>query len=343
MEVFAEGAYPDDETRSAVTIGVYDGVHVGHRHVLRRLCETAAARGLRSAVVTFDPHPASIVAPERAPLLLTSVERRLELLAALGIDRCVVVGFDESVATEPPASFVERVLVDELHAAVVVVGEDFRFGHDRAGDVALLRAVAATVGFEVVPVALDGADGQPISSSRIREDLARGDVAPHDRAPDPVGAASATRRPTSLSTRASRSPRSASTRAPGRGPRGRPRPRRSPSGIAPRSTRTASCWSRRTCATSTPTSTASARGSSSSSGSVASRSSTRSTNSWHRSRRTWTRPGRCSRDERRRRNRAHQPDACRCTLQRCTQLRRALKILPPAHGRTPLQLTVKSL
>jgi riboflavin kinase / FMN adenylyltransferase len=177
MEVFAEGAYPDDATRTAVTIGVYDGVHVGHRLVLQRLCETAAARGLRSAVVTFDPHPASIVAPERAPLLLTSVERRLELLAELGIDRCVVVGFDESVATEPPASFVERVLVGELHAAVVVVGEDFRFGHDRAGDVALLRAVAGSGGFDVEPVALDGVGGEPISSSRIRALLAVGDVA----------------------------------------------------------------------------------------------------------------------------------------------------------------------
>ncbi|HEV3327758.1 MAG TPA: bifunctional riboflavin kinase/FAD synthetase [Acidimicrobiales bacterium] len=177
MEVFAEGAYPEDATRTAVTIGVYDGVHVGHRHVLQRLRETAAARGLRTAVVTFDPHPASIVAPERAPLLLTSVERRLELLAELGIDRCVVVGFDESVATEPPASFVERVLVDELHAAVVVVGEDFRFGHDRAGDVALLRAVAGSGGFDVEPVALDGAGGEPISSSRIRALLADGDVA----------------------------------------------------------------------------------------------------------------------------------------------------------------------
>jgi len=175
MEVFAEGAYPDDETRSAVTIGVYDGVHVGHRHVLRRLCETAAARGLRSAVVTFDPHPASIVAPERAPLLLTSVERRLELLAALGIDRCVVVGFDESVATEPPASFVERVLVDELHAAVVVVGEDFRFGHDRLGDVALLSSVGTRRGFVVDATPIYG-DSERWSSTAVRSALLRDDV-----------------------------------------------------------------------------------------------------------------------------------------------------------------------
>jgi riboflavin kinase / FMN adenylyltransferase len=177
MEVFAEGAYPADAPRSAVTIGVYDGVHLGHQHVLARLRATASARALPTAVVTFDPHPASVVAPERAPRLLLSVERRLELLAGLGIDRCVVVGFDEAVATESPADFVERVLARGLRAAAVVVGEDFRFGHDRAGDVALLRAVASTHGFDVEPVALDGAGGRPISSSRIREELAQGDVA----------------------------------------------------------------------------------------------------------------------------------------------------------------------
>lgn len=177
MEVFAEGAYPDDAPRSAVTIGVYDGVHLGHRHVLSALTATASARGLPTAVVTFDPHPASVVAPKRAPLLLTSVERRLELLGDLGIDRCVVLGFDELVATEPPAAFVERVLVGELRAEAVVVGENFRFGHDRAGDVALLRAIAGTGGFEVEPVALDAADGEPISSSRIRAMLTDGDVA----------------------------------------------------------------------------------------------------------------------------------------------------------------------
>jgi len=177
MEVFAEGAYPADAPRCAVTIGVYDGVHLGHRHVLARLHEVAADRGLPTAVVTFDPHPASVVAPTRAPLLLSSVERRLELLAVLGIDRCVVVGFDELVATEPPAGFVERVLVGQLRAEAVVVGENFRFGHDRAGDVALLRAIAPTGGFEVEPVPLDAAGGEPISSSRIRARLADGDVA----------------------------------------------------------------------------------------------------------------------------------------------------------------------
>jgi len=177
VQVFSEGAYPEDGARSAVSIGVYDGVHLGHRHVLERLHDLAAARGLVTVVVTFDPHPAAVVAPERAPALLTTIDRRLELLAACGIERCVVVGFDPLRSSQEPASFVERVLVDELRAAAVVVGEDFRFGHGRAGDVALLQALSGPDRFDVEPVALDGKDGEPITSTRIRGLLAAGDVA----------------------------------------------------------------------------------------------------------------------------------------------------------------------
>lgn len=177
MQVFAEGTYPVDDSRAAVTVGVYDGVHLGHRHVLAQLRSLAEARGLQTVVVTFDPHPAAVVAPERAPLSLCSFERRLELLAATGIDRCVVVGFDPARSSQDPAAFVQAVLVDELRAAAVVVGENFRFGHRRAGDVGLLRDLSAAGGYEVVPVALDAADGEPISSTRIRGLLAAGDVA----------------------------------------------------------------------------------------------------------------------------------------------------------------------
>ena len=177
MEVYAAGAVPRDASASAVTVGVYDGVHLGHRHVLARLGAIAADQGLATTVVTFDPHPASIVAPEHAPRLLTTVARRLELLGDLGVDRVVVVAFNEQRATQEPASFVEEVLVGELRAATVVVGENFRFGRGRRGDVGLLQSLAPTCGFSVEPVALDGADGAPISSSRIRELVARGDVA----------------------------------------------------------------------------------------------------------------------------------------------------------------------
>jgi riboflavin kinase / FMN adenylyltransferase len=177
VQVFAEGAYPEDGTRSAVTIGVYDGVHLGHLHVLARLEAHAANLGLTTVVVTFDPHPAAIVAPERAPTLLVSLDRRLVLLGDAGIDRCLIVGFDPARSSQEPSSFVERVLVDELRASAIVVGENFRFGHGRAGNVDLLRSLAGSGGFEVEGVALDDAAGTPISSTRIRELLAGGDVA----------------------------------------------------------------------------------------------------------------------------------------------------------------------
>jgi riboflavin kinase / FMN adenylyltransferase len=177
MEVFAEGAYPTDAPPAAISVGVYDGVHLGHRHVLAQLRDRAAANGLPTLVVTFDPHPAAVVDPRRAPAMLCTLARRLELLDAFGIDRCVVVGFDAERAQERAESFVDRVLVEELHASVVVVGENFRFGHDREGDVDLLARSAKLAGFDVEPVALDAADGAPITSSRIRGLVADGDVA----------------------------------------------------------------------------------------------------------------------------------------------------------------------
>jgi riboflavin kinase/FMN adenylyltransferase len=176
MEVFAEGSYPTDASPAAISVGVYDGVHLGHRHVLDRLRERARLLGLETLVVTFDPHPASVVDPARAPALLCTLERRLELLSECGIDRCVVVTFDADRAAEPASSFVTNVLTGELHAAVVVVGENFRFGHDRQGDVELLASFATRGGFEVEPVALDAVGGAPITSSRIRDAVVRGDV-----------------------------------------------------------------------------------------------------------------------------------------------------------------------
>jgi riboflavin kinase/FMN adenylyltransferase len=177
MEVFAEGSYPTDPSPAAITVGVYDGVHLGHRHVLARLCARASALGLPSLVVTFDPHPATVVDPSRTPALLCTLERRFELLAEVGIDRCVVVGFDPDRAAERAASFVDRVLVDELRASLVVVGEDFHFGHEREGDVALLSTYAQRGSFDVEPIALDATDGVPITSSRIRSLVVSGDVA----------------------------------------------------------------------------------------------------------------------------------------------------------------------
>ena len=162
---------------SAVTIGAYDGVHLGHRYLLTELQRQARPRRLSTVVVTFDQHPATVVRPESAPLVLTDLEQKLELLASTGVDRTLVVPFDAVRAQESAQDFVVEVLVRALGARVVVVGQDFHFGHKRAGNVALLRTMGKEHGFEVVGLALeqDGTD-QPVSSTRIRHLLAAGDV-----------------------------------------------------------------------------------------------------------------------------------------------------------------------
>jgi riboflavin kinase/FMN adenylyltransferase len=161
-----------------VTIGAYDGVHLGHRHILGELRRQAEERGLTSVVVTFDRHPATVVRPQSAPLLLTDREQKLELLAAAGIDLTLVVPFDQARANETAEEFVLEVLVRALGARLVVVGEDFHFGHRRAGNVELLTQMGARHGFDVVGLALDeDASRQVVSSTRVRELLASGDVA----------------------------------------------------------------------------------------------------------------------------------------------------------------------
>ena len=163
---------------TVVTIGAYDGVHLGHQRLIAAVRDLAAARGCASAVVTFDRHPALIVRPASAPKLLTDLETRLELLAATGLDYAVVVRFDEARSKEPAADFVTSVLVGCLAVKVVVVGHDFHFGHDREGNVALLQLLGPSLGFEVCGVGLfdDGLGGGPISSTRIRAALEHGDV-----------------------------------------------------------------------------------------------------------------------------------------------------------------------
>jgi riboflavin kinase/FMN adenylyltransferase len=168
---------------TAVTIGAYDGVHLGHRRILRILRQEADARGVAAAVVTFDRHPAAVVRPESAPALLTDPDQKLELLAGCGVDLTVIVPFDPRRAAEPAEQFVDEVLSDALRARVVVVGENFHFGHDRQGNVALLRKLGAGRGFDVIGAELAGAatepagDGQVVSSTRIRALVAAGDVA----------------------------------------------------------------------------------------------------------------------------------------------------------------------
>jgi riboflavin kinase / FMN adenylyltransferase len=175
------GACPDAGEGSVVTIGAYDGVHLGHQAVIADVRRLAERERARSVVLTFDRHPATIVRPESAPQLLTSPEQRLELLAATGIDATVVVTFDVAQSKELPDEFIQRVLVKALAVKVVVVGEDFHFGHRRAGNVALLERMGAELGFEVEGIELVGVEGIPaddnrVSSTAIRHALAEGDL-----------------------------------------------------------------------------------------------------------------------------------------------------------------------
>jgi riboflavin kinase/FMN adenylyltransferase len=161
---------------TAVSIGAYDGVHLGHRALLRDLSARADAAGLSTVVVTFDRHPAGVVRPESAPPQLTDLEQKLELLAACGVDRTYVVEFDRTRADESAEDFVKEVLVDELEARLVVVGEDFHFGHGRTGNVALLTKLGQEYGFEVIGAQLTGDGSEAVSSTRIRTLVAEGDV-----------------------------------------------------------------------------------------------------------------------------------------------------------------------
>ncbi|MDX6278454.1 MAG: riboflavin kinase / adenylyltransferase [Nocardioidaceae bacterium] len=156
-----------------VSIGNFDGVHRGHQAVLAQ-CRTHHAE-LPIAAVTFDPHPLAVVAPERAPRRLTTFERRVELLRAHGADEVRVLAFDSEMASWSPDDFVRRVIVEQLHAELVVVGENFRFGHKAAGDLAFLREAGARHGFDVEGLAIVS-DGGALSSTRVRELVAAGDL-----------------------------------------------------------------------------------------------------------------------------------------------------------------------
>lgn len=165
---------------TAVTIGAFDGVHLGHRALIATLRDRARAAGLRSAVVTFDVHPASVVRPESAPLLLTDLDQKLELLAETGVDYTYVVHFDGQRAAQTAEEFVVEDLIERLDARLVAVGADFHFGAGRTGNVALLRRMGDALGFEVIGYELVDAEGRPsavsVSSTRIRAALRDGDL-----------------------------------------------------------------------------------------------------------------------------------------------------------------------
>ena len=170
---------PDDFGPSAVAIGKFDGVHAGHRAVIERLEDAAAATGSRSVAVTFDRNPLAVIRPDRCPENVVTVERKLDLLGELGLDATLVLTFDEELAARSAEDFVVDILVGALRVSTVLVGQDFRFGARGAGTPELLRELGPRHGFSVEvidDVYLPGSTRR-VSSSWIRELLMEGDVA----------------------------------------------------------------------------------------------------------------------------------------------------------------------
>ncbi len=159
----------------ALTIGNFDGVHRGHQAMLARLCEAAEDLRLPPAVLTFDPHPREFFAPDRAPPRLVRLRQKLELFRTLGVEQTYVARFDAKLAALSPAAFIEDVLVRRLNAQWVLVGDDFRFGKARAGNIAVMREHAATFSVEGMRTVVVGEDRA--SSTAVREALAAGDLA----------------------------------------------------------------------------------------------------------------------------------------------------------------------
>ena len=177
MKVYrSQNQAPEDFGPSALTIGNFDGVHIGHRRILRQVRALADARGWKASVLTFDPHPTRVVAPARTPKLLTTPERRVELMQSEGVEQVFILAFTLEVAQLSPEQFVKQLLVDQLGARAVLVGENFRFGHRQAGNAQVLGELGRKYGFETQIVAAVTCRGQVVSSSGIRDLIEKGRV-----------------------------------------------------------------------------------------------------------------------------------------------------------------------
>jgi riboflavin kinase / FMN adenylyltransferase len=161
-----------------VTVGNFDGVHRGHQALVQAVVQAARAFAGTAVALTFDPHPSRVLSPDRAPASLMTLDQKAEALSGLGIDRVVALPFSEKAAAASPEEFAREVLRGALGAEAVVVGTNFRFGRGRSGDLDRLQGLGEALGFRVDGVAPVIHEGAPISSTRIREALARGAVAP---------------------------------------------------------------------------------------------------------------------------------------------------------------------
>jgi riboflavin kinase/FMN adenylyltransferase len=167
---------PTDWGRCVVTIGVFDGVHRGHAVIIGRAVEAARAQGICSVLLTFVPHPSEVVRPGSHPPILTTLVRRAELVEELGVDVFCALPFTREFSQLTPAEFAHEILVAKLHAAAVVVGANFRFGHKAAGDVAALAEFGRTFGFTAHGVALLTDDDTPLSATFVRSSVQAGDM-----------------------------------------------------------------------------------------------------------------------------------------------------------------------
>jgi riboflavin kinase/FMN adenylyltransferase len=160
---------------AAVTIGVFDGVHRGHQHLVRSMLEAARVEELASVAITFNPHPRAVLRPGMPVTYLTSLEERVEQLQALGLDAVAVLPFTSELAQLSPQDFL-AMLVDELQMRLLVVGPDFALGRDRAGTIGVMRAAGERLGFRVEVAPLLAEEGEKVGSSAVRQALAEGDV-----------------------------------------------------------------------------------------------------------------------------------------------------------------------
>lgn len=171
-----EGIAEDLRDGSVVTIGNFDGVHVGHQAIIGRACSLAKQLSVPAIGLTFDPHPIAFFRPNAAPVRLTTNAQRFDLMASAGLDRVVALPFDKTLAAQSPEQFVEEILIEGLKARHVVVGQDFRFGARRAGDAETLQRLGAPHGMDATASDWLTFDGEPVSSTRIRNAVQAGEL-----------------------------------------------------------------------------------------------------------------------------------------------------------------------
>ena len=166
-----------DAQRSAITVGNFDGLHLGHQKILQSVRERSRSAAQRAVVVTFDPHPVRVLRPDRAPRMIETLAQRLAGFERMGMDAALVLRFDRALSLVSAEDFIDRILAGGLRAGAILVGANFRFGHRGAGDVRLLSEYGKPDGFEVEIVAPVEVGGRIVSSTAIREEVENGDVA----------------------------------------------------------------------------------------------------------------------------------------------------------------------